>query len=557
MRLTLSVELSEHELCLQSNIKRIMEELNPDVETRFILDKKALASRLLEAVSRKQYDAVLAELKDRLLHTTHSSDCIEVLCSEVFFSPSRIVDNQSRSPFIIMVAELPEENREIVRHEILHHAMSILSAPRRLDCSRAPLLSCAETLILMVKAELLSIRNLIMTLTKMIRLESTRTAGMTCLGKLAEQLFDMVRTCEPSLISALCRALVDAYHGDAFLYDVEYIMDAFGWNTSRSPLSLLRSSTHHQNPILTMGYSGGTNAREYVVSASADGSIATWDGNGALCENTILSRHYASSVDLMNRGNTLLVGTVGCQPNTPPAVILYQKDMMGSEWAESHAVEPAGALYITGVRGFHSNSDYRFCVCAHMLDGRNSLLLYDHHQEVVREYRDHQDIITSIHVPAESDHTVITASRDAMVCLYDIRTPSLSNTFSKHKNTVTAISTVGDLLVTGGLDKLLIIQDIRMSGTVATYELGSAVLALAVSPAMQCAVSTLTGINMSTTSIVAPSGVIPTFARVDCGPLAPRYNTLFWNACGTLLYAGGDSCTLDLYHRSEGVEFFS
>lgn len=555
MRLTLTVELSEHEQSRLPHIKRVMEELNPNVDTRFVLDKNALAERILEAINTKNYDTVLAEVKERLLHPAYMHDCVETICSVVFFSPSRVVETQSRSPFIFMVSQLPEENRELVKNEILRHGMTILSAPRRLDCSRVPLISCAETLILMVKTDILPIRNIVMTLTEMIRLESTRTAGMTCLGKVVEQLLDAIRTCDPEVISSLCRSLVDAYHGDTFLYDVKYVMDAFGWTASRSPLSLLRNCAHHRSPILTMAYSGGVNAREFVVSASADGSIATWDGNGILLENTILSRHYASSVHLMNRGNALLVGTVGCNANTPPAVILYQKDVVSSEWVESHAVEPAGAQYITGVRGFHSNPDYRFCVCAHMLDGRNSLFFYDYHQEIVREFRDHRDIITCVHVPAENDHSVLTASRDAMVCLYDLRTPILTSTFAKHKNTVTAIATVGDLLVTGGLDKMLILQDLRMNGVVATYELDSAILGLAVTPAMQCAVSTLTGVNMSTTSIAAPSGGISSFARVDCGPFAPRYNALSWNANGTLLYAGGDSCTLDLYHRSEAMEY--
>lgn len=557
MRLTLNVELNEREQCRSSHIKKIMEELHPTVDTRFVLDKNVLTERLFEATKSRQYDAILRELKDRLSHPTYGADYVEAVCAELFFSSSLAEGGQIRAPAMCMVAQLPEEKREAVKRTILSKAMSILSSPRRQDCSRLPLLSCAETLILMVKAELLPLRSLLDTLTKMIRFESTRTAGITCLGKLVEELFDMIRSCDGPLLSALCHALIDAYHGNTFLYDVEYIMEAFGWSTSRSPMSLKSSSTHHQSPILAMQYYGGVNKREFVVSSSTDGCIATWDANGGLLENTALSRCYASSLDLMNGGNTLLVGTAGRLSSSPPALILYQREGGTSEWVESKTLEPAGVEDITGVRGFHSNLDFNFCASAHMLDGRDSLLLFDQHQEVIGEYHDHRDIITSIHAPSESSHAVITGSRDAMVCLYDTRISTPPITFTKHKNTVTAIATVGDLLFTGGLDGLVVIQDMRVSGIVATYELDSAVLALAINSGLQCAVSTLTGIHLTTSSIGFSNSTFPSFERVNCGSLAPRYNALAWNAGGTFLYAGGDSCTLDRYHRSEESEHFA
>lgn len=557
MRLTLNVELDGNEQCRASHIKKLMEELHSTVDTRFVLDRNALAERLFEAAETKQYDTILQELKERLCHPTCGVDYVEEVCAELFFSSPLAEGGQIRAPVMFMVAQLPEEKREAVKRVILSKAMSILSSPRRLDCSRLPLLSCAETLILMVKAELLPFRSLLDVLTKMIRFESTRTAGITCLGKVVEELFDMVRSCDGSLLSALCRALIDAYHGNTFLYDVEYIMEAFGWNTSRSSMNLESSNANHQSPILALRYNGGVNKREFVITSSADGCIATWDANGGLLENTVLPRHYASSLELMNGGNTLLVGTAGRHSSTPPALILYQKEAGTSEWVESKAVEPAGVEDITGVRGLHSNLNFDFCASAHMLDGRNSLLLFDQHQEVIGEYHDHRDIITSIHTPSENSHTVITGSRDATVCLYDTRISTPPITFTKHKNTVTAISTVGDLIFTGGLDNLVLIQDMRVSGIVATYELDSAVLALAVSSGLQCAASTLAGIHVTTSSIAFSNGTFPSFERVNCGSLAPRYNALTWNASGTLLYAGGDSCTLDKYHRSEGTECFA
>lgn len=547
MRVTLSVELQESEQQCATRIKHFMEERHPNVEMSFVTNKSALAERIHEAMSKKKYEVVLAEIEDRLKRPALADDCLDTLCSVIFFSTQRIAEGHSSSLFIGVIARLPEEQREKIKTDLVCRAMSILSNPRRLDCSRMPLLPYAETLAMMVKAELLPIRSVLIATTQMIRLETTRTAGMTCLGKLVELAFDAVRTCDSSTIAALRNALTFAQQGDTFLYDVEYIMDAFGWSMSRSPLSLCRSGTHHKSPILAMAYSGaaGANARELVVTSSVDGCIGTWDGSGGLTENIVLSRHYASSLDLTNRGHTLLVGTVGRNSSTPPAVISYTNEL-DAKWSESAAVEPANALFITAVRSMRSSSSLRFCVGTHT-GTSNPLQIYDR-QMMINEFRDHTDILTALHVPTDNDNTIISGSRDSTVVMYDVRLRNGTNTYTVHNNTVTAIATCGDFLFTAGLDKRVIIQDFRMGGTVASREMDSAVLGISVSSTMQCAVSTLTGIHI----ISCASNPILPCNRVDSGPQAPRYNALAWNSAGTLLYAGGDHHQLDVYSRFEG-----
>lgn len=74
--------------------------------------------------------------------------------------------------------------RNRVKTEVVKRAMYFLSTPRRLDCSRVPLLPYAETLASMTRCQLLSIRSVVLSLIEMIRSDATRSAGMTCLGKL-------------------------------------------------------------------------------------------------------------------------------------------------------------------------------------------------------------------------------------------------------------------------------------------------------------------------------------------------------------------------------------
>lgn len=546
MRLTLTVELNEGEKQRAPHVKQLMQKLHSNVDTRFITDKNALANKIIEGLNQKQFEVVAAELEDRLGRPEYVDDCLDTFCSVVFLNSQRETDPQFSSCFFTVVKQLPEEQRELVKKELVKRAMDVLSTPRRLDCSRHHLLSYAETLACMVKMELLSVKLVIATITQMIRLETTRTAGMTCLGKLVEIAFNEVRSCDSAIISSLRSALISAQQGDTFLYDVEYIVDAFGWGSNRSPLTLCRSGVHHKSPILAMAYSGGSGAREVVVTSSVDGCIGTWDGSGGLKENIVLSRHYASSLDIAQRGHMLLVGSIGRNSSTPPAVILYtNKDGMGdSKWAESGGVEPAGAQFITAVRGINCSSAYRFCVGVHTKAKQNPLLIYEG-QKVLQEFHDHTDILTALHVPSGDENTILTGSRDSTVCQYDLRVRNLANTFTHHTNTITSITASGDLLFTAGLDKRVIIQDFRMGGVLASRDMDSAILDLSVSPNMHCAVSTLTGIHF-VPSAQATNTILPCF-RIDSGPSAPRYNALLWNSTGNILYAGGDNQSLDVY----------
>ena len=544
MKITVNIELAHSELDRARRIQSAISGLSPGAVVRFKTDTAALADCIKKAVCTRQYDAVVRELVVRLSHPVSFEDSMEVMCNVGLFSRGRAETGERVAPFIDVVSQLPEEAQKHAKEAIVQRAMAFLSKPRRLDCSRAPLLVYAETIAIMTKRELLSVRSVIGTMVQMIESETTRTAGMTCLGKLVELAYEATRNCDLVTLSALRGAVRYVQSNDIFLYDVEYIMEAFGWSPCKPALSLRRSTSHHENPILSLAYCGGANCREVVVTSSSDGTIGTWDGVGVLLQNVLLSRHYASCVDLTNRGHSLIVGAVGRYPNTPPAVIFYNEDgNRKAQWQECGGTEPDDATFISSLKSLREPSGARYCVGVRT-SSANPLLLYDG-SRVTQQYFDHSDIITAIHVPSDRDNLVITGSRDCSTLLYDLRDPRNVSSMAHHSNTVSCVASCDNYLFTAGLDKRLIVADLRMlRGATANRDMDSAVLGLSVNNALQCAVSTLTGVYV----VNFASGTnVPTSSRADCGGSSLRYNAISWNNAGNILYGGGEGRTLDLF----------
>lgn len=557
MRITVDVELQEGELSRGTYVQQALESLGGGkVETRLVTDKTALTNRINEAITNRKYEQITAELKERLVHPAIGPDCVDVMCSAALFSKGRVDKGGKVDPFIHVIQQLPDGHRDKVKEEVVQRAMTFLSSPRRLDCSRVALLPYAETIAFMVKTELLNVRNVVRTVVEMIRMDTTRSAGLTCLGKLVEIAYSSLRQCDSQTLESLRTAVAFAQQDDAFLYDVEYIMESLGWSQNKPALTKRHSGPHHVHPILALAYfgGGGSTSREAVVTSSKDGIIGTWDGLGVLTENIILSRHYASSLDLANRGHTLVVGTVGRKASTPPAVVLYSEEgnPKESRWEESGAVEPEHARFITCVRTMRAATTLCFCVGV-TTNTSNVVQVYDRTQ-LVQEYHDHTDIVTAVHIPTDRENTLISGSRDCTVMLYDLRSRQSTASVSHHYSTISAISSCHDYIFTAGLDKRVVVEDVRMLGQQPLVrELDSAVLSMSVSSGMQCAVATLTGVYVIN---FVNNTSLPTTSRADCGQESPQYNAIAWNTAGNLLYAGGETMSLDILSRVHETDSF-
>ncbi|ESL06053.1 guanine nucleotide-binding protein beta subunit-like protein [Trypanosoma rangeli SC58] len=551
MRIKLDVELQEADLQNIDHIKHVLKSFPEGVTVGFVTNKEALARLVNAALVKRSFESIIPELTDRLCHPSLYEDCLDVLC-EAMFDSQRVERGDPLDGFISLLAQLPGNKQSAVKADIVQRIMIFLSRHRRLDCSRVPLLPYAEVLAALTKAEMLNVRSVVVALMQMIRLDNTRSAGITCLGKMVEVAHGLLLDrLDQHTLETLRSTVAFAQQDDTFLYDVEYIMEPFGWSQSEKFINFAvrLSGAHHISAILALAYGGGTNSREAVVTSSVDGTIGTWDQSGVLTENLVLSRHYASSMDFANSGRILIVGTVGRHAAVAPAVVIYSTDPTYNEesnWQESGGAEPRGARFITAVRSLKGTGTLRYC-CGVTTASANSVLLYDGTQ-MIQEYTDHNDIISAVHVIPDREHILVTGSRDCSVMVYDLRMAQAATTPSayRHYSTVTSIGSCGDCLFTGGLDRRVVGHDLRMMGQgVATRELDSAVLSLSVNPNMVCAASTMTGIHL----INFANSAMPT-CRADGGRMSPRYNAIAWNAQGNVLYAGGDSNTLDLFTRS-------
>ncbi|KAG8345629.1 hypothetical protein ERJ75_001529600 [Trypanosoma vivax] len=551
MRIKVDIELHKREFPNIVHIQEVIKSFPESAETRLVTDKEALSRLISDALAKRKLESIAPELAERLCHPALYEDCMNVFC-DILFDSGRMERGESIDGFITLISQLPESQQNKVKGDIVQRAMSNLSKARRLDCSRNLLLPYAEVVAMLTKAEMLNVRSVIVALMQMIRLDTTRTAGITCLGKLVEVAHELLlERLDQHTLETLRNTVAFAQQDDIFLYDVEYIMESFGWSQSPKFVNFVvrRSGTHHNSAILALAYGGGNGSREAVVTSSVDGTIGTWDHSGVLTENLVLSRHYASSIDFANRGRTLIVGTVGRIASVPPAIVIYSAESTYNEesnWQENCGAEPRGARFITAVKSLRNAGTLRYC-CGVTVTTANTLILYDNTQ-CIHEYNDHNDIISAMHVICDRENIVVTGSRDCSVMVYDLRMPQNATTTSAHRHysTVTSIGNCGDYLFTSGLDRRVVAHDLRMMGQgMATRELDSAVLSISVNSNMVCAASTMTGIHLINFS----NNGIPA-CRADGGRMSPRYNSIAWNAQGDVLYAGGDSNTLDLFTRS-------
>lgn len=538
MKIVVDVELHESELQSAGQVQQLFQGYCDQINTKVFTDRSGLAHKLDSLVNEENYDAASDEVIRRLQQPALFDDCVEVICA-LFFSELRMERGSETYRYTTLLRMLPDSMRGVVKDSVVQMALHILATPRRLDADRAPLIPVCETVAWLVKTELLAASSAILACSHLLRDDSTRCAAITCLGKLVEVAFEQIaESCGERELDELRTSLAGAQN-DCFAYDVEYIAEPFGWSapaTRFATVTHLGAYPHHESSILAMAYST-SGSRDLVVTSSADGVIATWDGNGkgALVNRVVLARHYAAALDIANRGRLLLVAGNG-RDDSRPAIIMYD-----SCWSEHGAVEPEGARAITAVKSVRGNAGVSFC-CAATGDDGHQIHLYDAaHCTRTNRFVAHSDIVTALHAPADRDNLILSASRDCTVACFDLRksTPVSQNSF--HFRTVTCLGMYGDYVVSGGLDRRLVVSDLRMpSQQLASRDMESALLSISVAQGTgTAAVGTMSGLHMASLST-------GNMFKIDT-PCAPRYNSLFWNSSGTLLFCGGDTSTLDVY----------
>lgn len=191
----------------------------------------------------------------------------------------------------------------------------------------------------------------------------------------------------------------------------------------------------------------------------------------------------------------------------------------------------------------------------------------------LRSYDEHSDIITCLtHYPS-MERLFFSGSRDCSVKLWDTRQPrsagipffyrflifpatlgvfqQSTNRVVTHEGMVTCLDAHENILVSGGLDKQILIWDIR---SLSTNKYSTpirkilvddfAVLKVAIGPsAASAAVSTLKGLYWVDFATGTAKPAVP----FSDGRKMRRYHDLKWNNTHSILFAAGDDMRIDQF----------
>jgi hypothetical protein len=534
MKITLDIELAENEASYANQVVSVLQGFSENVSAQVHTDKTALATLCRDAVAStnpSNHEALVTEVGRRLARPELATDCVDVLCS-IMFDTQR---SEAVDPYVRILTLLPEQARTTLRDEAVTRMLQCFTTPRPLDAERGAIMPFAEAFACFICLDVLPVRSAIVTICSLVRNEKNRCAGITVLGKSLERASDVVLArCDTAVLEQL-RAVLRAAQDDCYLYDIEYITDALGWSQqSGKPLTLQQSCRHHQSVVVAMTYNP---VRDIVVTSSADGCVATWDAAGNPSESCVLGRHYACALDIGQHGKLLVLCSVGRAANTKPALVFYNEDK--GRWVERGAIERDGLL--SAVRCFRSMAHY-----AVSETGANETIVS--YNDVSRlaplvEFQHHTDVVASLYVPLDRDNALLSGSRDNTMALYDVRMQAPTNTV-QHFGTVTSICGEGDVIVSGSLDRRLLVHDLRMMHSpIAHREFESGVIKVAMGPKMVCAVATQTSLQLFNVSGQHATN------RVDGA--TGQYNDIVWNNGQSALFAAGESQALDIFTRSD------
>ena len=156
------------------------------------------------------------------------------------------------------------------------------------------------------------------------------------------------------------------------------------------------------------------------------------------------------------------------------------------------------------------------------------------------QIRDHSDTVTALAVPSET--AIISGSRDSTVMIHDTRNPTGTVNLMEHSLTVSSISCVNNYLATGGLDRRVVLHDMRMlHQPVAQRDLDSAVISLSLTEAGFCYVATQGGLH----SLNATQTGMPASFVVG-SPSSQPYNCVLAHSAANSIYVAGESRAIDV-----------
>lgn len=320
-------------------------------------------------------------------------------------------------------------------------------------------------------------------------------------------------------------------------------------------------ATPHE-AITSMAYFA---CRDQLVTGGAERTISVWgsqvSGEVPSASFQLPAHTTPVSMDASIRGSLLAVGCVtssskGAVPSS--CVQAYLCSDSGA-WTVGDIIKRPDRTVLTSVKCLAVKGSV-VCTTETLLAAdqpQHQVALFNASGHETRVFaRAHADCITALGVSADSDHLIITGSRDATVRLWDVRSPVTGSTngagasptsstghvvLNGHTDTITSIAPVRDIILTTSLDGTMRVWDVRRTKTeLCSKKFSSGVMKAVCTANLSAVVSTLRGLFLVS--------LMPTIEVEDVVPNM-RCTDLRANFDGTVVFgASRDSITSFAIH---------
>lgn len=302
-----------------------------------------------------------------------------------------------------------------------------------------------------------------------------------------------------------------------------------------------------------------------IISSGKDGVVIAWTRDGQLRQTVILNKHYACSMDINPKHNTLYLCGVAKDVSAPSAILAYALNDKGV-WLPRGSLEKPNRLF-SCVKALTQDAGDLFVTGeSSKQDGKHSVMLYDATSTPLEKLRplaaleEHTDLITCLASYPNGDGIFFSGSRDCSIRMWDKRLSESVGAFGApqpagkspkaHDMMVTCLDSYDNMLLSGSLDKFVCAWDLRMLAHNMDKPLRriavdtSAILKVSgCSGTPYVVASTLEGMHL----VDLDTGKLTLAHSFPDGRKIGRYHDLRWNPARDTLYAAGDEGRLDLY----------
>ncbi|PRP87251.1 hypothetical protein PROFUN_01513 [Planoprotostelium fungivorum] len=590
MRINIDIELTPDELPMAKEVITLLNQLTGQYRnssTRVEI-KRDYGQILRQIEEGKSVDQVATEINN--LIPNMESFQPQTLCQEfenILFDAEALHNGRSLLPYFAVMARLSEPVRFALRDGLVPHILQVVAAKRPLDVDRMDILCQAECFAVLVKMELVDVTRAVVTMTALVQKQETRCAAVTMLGKTVEMCLSLLsEKCDPTAIQTLKTAI--DHH--IFEYDLTYIRENLGWDKpierglAGTQLMMTSSTQEHNGIIYAMACD---KLRDTMVSSSNDGTIISWSKDRKVKDKIQMAKHYACAIDVSASQKAMYVCGIPRDAKNSAAVVCYNLNEK-SGWVQKGIMErdtvklvscvklsgrasgcsPAGPRFNPGwALALNTNDSKRLFVTGESMKNtgeREKVRVYDTSSGSFNKltplisYEEHDDIITCLTEHPILPGLFLSASKDCSIKLWDSRLSSSASSFGvpnstgkiiAHDKMVTCIDTHEFSMVSVSLDSTVAVWDIRKLDRPAVKRStvdNTGILKVAIGPTnTKVVVASLGGLYV----LDLLTGV-KTAALRGNEMAAVRYHDLRWSADKSVLWAGGEDKSVDVYTLS-------